>query len=214
MTRALEMYNWLSEKVKVKKTPSGLTTSIEKYIGTLGEKYKDAIVSRANNIVTKVLSFEKDHSDASNQKKMKDKHNQIVNLYLRVLEDLLIQEEKKTKSPNYFEILTNENFHKALIACSIETVNFVMNSTNISFTKLLEICEVQAFEFWRIIGSFVKFDPQMPYPMKKNLHDVELKILMCLAWKRDSVVHQLLKNLINESNTSNQMRKFCANIFS
>ena len=206
------MYNWLSEKVKVKKTPSGLTPTIERYIGNLGEKCKEAIASRVNNIVTKVLSFEKDHSDASNQKKLKDKHNQIVSLYLRVLEDLLIQEEKKTKSPNYFEILNNDSFHKALIACSIETVNFVMNSTNVSFVKLLDICECQAFEFWRIIGSFMKFDPQMPYPIKKNLHDLELKIFMCLAWKKDSIVHQLIKNLADESNAnSNQMSTIYSN---
>lgn len=203
VSRALEMYNWLSDKVKLKKNPSGLTPGMENYLSVFENKFKDDILNRSNNLVEKVLNYEKENAAKANnplnEKKVKDKHNQMVSLYLKVLEELLSQEEKKTRNPNYFELLSNEVFHKALIACSIETVFFVNNSSNVNFNVLLELCEIQAFEFWRIIGSFAKFDPQIPFPIKKHLHTIELKIIMCLAWKKGSVVQKIVRKFIDES---------------
>jgi hypothetical protein len=206
VSRALEMYNWLSDKVRLKKTPSGLTPGMEEYLGIFENRFKDEIVNRANTLVEKVLTYEKENASKNanplSEKKIKDKQSQMANLYLKVLEELLNQEERKTHSPNYVEILSNDEFHKALIACSIETVFFVNNSSSVAFPKLLELCEIQPFEFWRIIGSFAKFDPQIPPPLKSHLHSLELRIIMNLAWKKDSVVHKIIKKFIDESKDS------------
>jgi len=177
---------------------------MEEYLGVFENKFRDEILTRANTLVDNVLKYESDNTPAKTkneqtEKKSKDKQAQMVNLYLKVLEELLNQEARRTQNPNYADILANDEFHKALIACSIETVFFVNNSSNVSFSKLLELCEIQPFEFWRIINSFIKFDPQLPQPMRKHLHSLEIKILMNLAWKRDSVVHQIIKKFIAES---------------
>jgi len=206
LTRALEMYNWLSEKVRLKKTPSGLTPAMEEYLGIFENRFRDEILTRANTLVERVLNYEKENatknSNPLSDKKIKDKQSQMVNLYLKVLEELLNQEERKTDTPNYVEILSNVEFHKSLIACSIETVFFVNNSSSVAFPKLLELCEIQPFEFWRIIGSFAKFDPQIPPPLRNHLQSLELRIIMNLAWKRDSVVHKIVKKFIDESKES------------
>lgn len=182
---------------------------MENYLNAFDNKFRDEILNRANTLVEKVLNYEKEPaakaSTTLNDKKVKDKHNQMVSLYLKVLEELLSQEERKTRNPNYFELLSNEVFHKALIACSIETVFFVNNSSNISFNTLLDLCEIQAFEFWRIIGSFAKFDPQIPFPIKKHLHSVELKIIMCLAWRKGSVVQKIVRQFIDENQESGKL---------
>ena len=176
---------------------------MEEYLGIFENRFKDEILVRASDLVEKVLNYEKENatknSNALSDKKIKDKQVQMINLYLKVLEELLNQEEKKTQNPNYIGILSNEEFHRALIACSIETVFFVNNSSSVAFPKLLELCEIQPFEFWRIIGSFSKFDPLIPPPLKSHLHSLELRILMNLAWKKDSVVHKIVKKFIDES---------------
>ncbi|RZM21677.1 MAG: hypothetical protein EOO88_32055, partial [Pedobacter sp.] len=46
-------------------------------------------------------------------------------------------------------ILSNEEFHKSLIACSIETVFFVNNSSNVTFSKLLE----QSSRVWTVTAA-------------------------------------------------------------
>ncbi len=130
-----------------------------------------------------------------------DYTNQIRALSFKVWEELLLGEEKKVVNQNLAEILLNEDFHKALIACCIETTFFVNNHSNqnLTFLRLLELCDTQPFEFWRIITSFVRFDPQMPVPIRKHMHELETKIVTQLAWRRGSQVYELVVQLFEQS---------------
>ena len=206
MTRALEMYSWLNDKTKTKKNESGLTPNMERHLSAFESKFKEEILTRANDLITKVLEHEKEVLASNNtsrpENKTLEKQVQMESLYLRVLEELLNQEERKTKNLNYAEILSTEEFHRALIACSIETVFFIQNNSNVTFVKLLEICEIQPLDFWKIISSFAKFDPQMPLPLKKHLHVLELKILMNLAWKKESAVHKIIEKFMQEEKSN------------
>jgi len=133
-------------------------------------------------------------------KHLKEKHTQIVNLYFTVLEKVLEKEEKRGKTFQITDIIKNDDFHRALIACSIETVFFVNNFTDITFTELLELCGVQAFEFWKIIASFVKFDAKLPQPLIRHFYSLEVKIIMNLAWKQGSVVQQIITQSYKQQN--------------
>lgn len=133
-----------------------------------------------------------------------DYKNQIRALYFKVLEELLLEEEKKVHNQNLAGVLLNEEFHKALIACCIEATFFVNNYTNenLTFLKLLELCDTQPFEFWMIIMSFVRFDPHMPTPIRKHMHELETKIVTQLAWRKGSQVYQLVVQLFEQSKSS------------
>lgn len=123
---------------------------------------------------------------------LKDKYAQIVNLYFTVLEKVLEKEEKLGKTFQITHIIKNDDFHRALIACSIETVFFINNFSDISFTELLDLCGVQAFEFWKIIASFIKFDNKLPQPLKKHFYNLEVRIILSLAWKQGSIIQQMI----------------------
>ena len=134
------------------------------------------------------------------QKKQKDKNNQIVCLYYEILEEFLLNEENKMKNPNFFEILQNEVFHKALICCCIEVVQFLnkggeSSNTIYTFPRLLDQCEITAFQFWKIIRTFLLFDKTMPTSIKKHIQHIEFKILQSLAWKKGSDISELVTNL-------------------
>ena len=185
-----------------------MTSIIDKRLSSYEDKFKDVILMRVNRLAEKVLlSSEREKLDMIKspqyQKKIKEKHTQTICLYIKVLEELLIQETKKTQDSEGLEILRCDTFHKALIACSIETIFFVNNSSNVNFVKLLELCEIEAFDFWKVIGSFAKFDPQMPYPIKKHLYDIELKILMYLAWKKNSIVFHIVNKSLQDQKSEN-----------
>lgn len=172
----------------------------------LPDSEKTRMISRVDRIVDNVFLQDQENQSVNSQvlaKKQKDYRSQIIAVYFKVLEELLIQEEKKIHSQNFADILQNEQFHRALIACCIETTFFVNNYSAVSFVKLLELCDVQAFEFWRIITSFSKFDPHMPFPIKKHLYDLELKIITQLAWKKDSQVHRLIQQFTEASSSDN-----------
>lgn len=202
MTKALEMYNWLNDKVKLKKSEAGFPLGLDRCLSIFGEDSRDSIHTRLEMI----LGSEKGENSPATPglvKHLKEKHPQIVNLYLTVLEVLLGKEEKKGNK-QIPEILRNENFHRALITASMETVFFVNNYSSISFVDLLEVCGIQAFEFWRIIKTFLNFDPKMPQPIKKHFQDLEFQIVMKLAWKTDSVVHQLINKFLDQMKDTNQ----------
>ena len=104
------------------------------------------------------------------------------------------------KNPNFFEILQNEVFHKALICCCIEVVQFLnkggeSSNTIYAFPRLLEQCEITAFEFWKIIRTFLLFDKKMPNEIKKHIQYIEFKILQSLTWRKGNEISELVTSL-------------------
>ena len=182
---------------------------LDRCCNSLGEKFKEAFILRSEKMIERVLLSEKDKIDSSlaYQKKIRDRSNQIISLYYKVIEELLIMEEKRGKNGNVIDLLMNDSLHKSMIACSLETAFFVNNTSNTNFQKLLELCDIQAFEFWGTISIFIKFDQQIPYPIKKHLHEIEIKILTCLAWKKDSLVHKMIKDNGEENFTGKSFTK-------
>jgi len=203
MTKALEMYHWLNEKVKLKKIEAGFPLALDRCLSIFGDNCKQRILARLEEI----LNLEGNPQvhimqiNAQVKKHLNEKKSQIMNLYLTVLEKVLEKEEKRGKTFQITDIIRNDEFHRALIACSIETVFFINNFTDISFTELLELCKVQAFEFWKIIASFVKFDPKLPQPILKHFYNLEVKIIMNLAWKKGSVIQQIITRSFKNQET-------------
>ncbi len=65
------------------------------------------------------------------------------------------------KVSNFSNILENGAFHKSVIGAAAETVMFVHNIINLSFEELLLSIPVSSFDFWKIINSFLRFDPMV-----------------------------------------------------
>lgn len=151
-----------------------------------------------------VLDFDQNIQAGTSQasRRKSDYKEQIRALFFTVLEELLIQEEKKVTNQNFSDLLLSEQFHRSLAACCIETTFFVNNNLSVSFKRLIELCKIDAFDFWHILASFSKLDPHMPWPIKKHLHELETKILSQLAWEKDSQVHHLVLQFIQQSEQS------------
>ena len=164
----------------------------------------DSLRVKMENLSEKVLLPEKDNQEQGNSvaqinlKKFKDYQTQALALYVRVIEELILQLERKTAQGDLNEFLRESSFHQALIACCIEAVFFINNCSNMSFLALLEKCDIQSFDFWRVITFFVNCDASMPFPLKKHLHDLEIKIITQLAWRKGSQIHQIVKTYFQE----------------
>lgn len=64
------------------------------------------------------------------------------------------------------------------------------------------------FDLWRIMTSFMKFDPQMPKKLVNHFREVEVRIVSHLSWKHGSPVVNIIKDLsrgsgINAKNDDN-----------
>lgn len=102
-------------------------------------------------------------------------------------------ELKSISSLTYFDFIQNLNFHRSLIAICIETAFFIVHK-NLEFQKLLSFAQIEAFDFWKMINSFIKFDRNMPQAIKDHFLMKEKTIVFNHAWKKGSIVEKLVNN--------------------
>lgn len=113
-------------------------------------------------------------------------------------------EEKNMCSIEYFEFVRNLDFHKSLTAICIETIFFI-NNKDLDIQNLFNLVQIEAFDFWKMINSFVKYDKKMPLPLKEHFFIIEKMILFGYAWKSGSALDKLIKNF--EEKSKNDLEK-------
>ncbi|XP_016381687.1 retinoblastoma-associated protein-like [Sinocyclocheilus rhinocerous] len=133
-------------------------------------------------------------------------------LYYKVMESMLTSEEKRLSVQNFSKLLNNAAFHTSLLACALEVVmaTYVGNSlksggfgrssgasdsveTDLCFPWILDVFQLPAFDFYKVIESFIKAEPTLKHDMMKHLEQCEHVIMESLAWKADSPLFDLLK---------------------
>ncbi|KAM9451466.1 retinoblastoma-associated protein [Clarias gariepinus] len=128
-----------------------------------------------------------------------------VQLYYKVMESMLKSEEKRLSVQNFSKLLNNATFHTSLLACSLEVVlaTYVGYSlkngssespeTNLCFPWILDVFQLHAFDFYKVIESFIKAEPTLKHDMIEHLWRCEQQIMESIAWKSDSLLFELLK---------------------
>eukprot|EP01022_Parablepharisma_sp_SALTPOND_P014821 TRINITY_DN205_c0_g3_i3.p1 TRINITY_DN205_c0_g3~~TRINITY_DN205_c0_g3_i3.p1 ORF type:complete len:933 (+),score=77.64 TRINITY_DN205_c0_g3_i3:3512-6310(+) len=196
ITRAMEMNNWLQDHVaKVCFLESGLTPFLTNLVAA-SETSPKTLLGLLESLLKKIAAAL--GIDAEAPQKMHIKAQEIKAVYFRIVDELLCLEEKKLGSAKAAQVLANPEFHRSALAASTEIVLFVHNSMAIRFEQILELCEVQAFEFWKLVRPFLKFDPVMPNPLRLHLQQIEVKILTSLAWQKNSTIHRLLSKIVEK----------------
>jgi hypothetical protein len=203
ITRAMEMNNWLQDHVSKAQLCDGSFPTMARLLpllpDTFGQALKGALESTFKKLGT-ALGNDKSacDEDASKIGKGDVKSQRIRCMYSRIAEELLCVEEKKATAgvAELLPIVQNTKFHKAVIATATEVVLFVHNSMALRFEQILELCELSAFDFWKLIRPFLKFDPVMPSPLRMHFQEIEVKILTWLAWQRNSPIHLLLSQIV------------------
>uniref|UniRef100_A0A671RPU8 Retinoblastoma-associated protein-like n=1 Tax=Sinocyclocheilus anshuiensis TaxID=1608454 RepID=A0A671RPU8_9TELE len=124
-------------------------------------------------------------------------------LYYKVMESMLKSEEKRLSVQNFSKLLNNAAFHTSLLACALEVViaTYVEQScihydsveTDLCFPWILDVFQLPAFDFYKVIESFIKAEPTLKHDMMKHLEQCEHVIMESLAWKTDSPLFDLLK---------------------
>ncbi|KAM4796010.1 retinoblastoma-associated protein [Rhinophrynus dorsalis] len=126
-----------------------------------------------------------------------------VRLHYRVMESILKSEEERLSVQNFSKLLNNDTFHTCLLACAVEVVmaTYGRNTsqgqcspgTDLSFPWILQVFELKAFDFYKVIESFIKAEPSLTREMIKHLERCEHQIMDSLAWKSDSPLFELIK---------------------
>ncbi|KAF7697086.1 retinoblastoma-associated protein [Silurus meridionalis] len=128
-----------------------------------------------------------------------------VQLYYKVMESMLKSEEKRLSVQNFSTLLNNDAFHSSLLACALEVVlaTYVGYSLknggsespemNLCFPWILDVFQLHAFDFYKVIESFIKAEPTLKHEMVEHLGRCEQQIMESIAWKSGSLLFELLR---------------------
>lgn len=86
----------------------------------------------------------------------------------------------------------------------METVLFIGVEKHVQIHDILELVSLKAFDFWRILNSFFKFDHQMPRAINMHFRDTEVKIVSEAAWTSESSVVEVIQTILKNARASDQ----------
>uniref|UniRef100_A0A4W3H225 Retinoblastoma-associated protein n=1 Tax=Callorhinchus milii TaxID=7868 RepID=A0A4W3H225_CALMI len=124
-----------------------------------------------------------------------------VRLYYRVMESMLKSEEERLSVQNFSKLLNNDAFHISLLSCAVEVVmttygttcKGIQQETCLSFPWILSVFDIKAYEFYKIIESFIKAEQNLTRDMIKHLERCEHRIMESLAWQSGSPLFDVLR---------------------
>ncbi|KAM7444356.1 Retinoblastoma-associated protein [Porites harrisoni] len=134
-------------------------------------------------------NFMKGFTEAVNEENSNNSNQifiQAKKLYYRVMEAMLLAEEKRLSCSDFSALLNSASFHISLMACSLEVLmaDKGLPSAAIKFPWILHVLELKAFDFFKVTESFILHEPHLGSKLIKHLNSIEEQVLESLAWKK------------------------------
>ncbi|CAN0862962.1 Retinoblastoma-related protein [Linum grandiflorum] len=117
---------------------------------------------------------------------------EALKLYYRVLEAMCTAEAQILHATNLTSLLTNERFHRCMLACSAELVLATHKTVTMLFPAVLERTGITAFDLGKVIESFVRHEESLPRELRRHLNSLEERLLESLVWEKGSSLYNSL----------------------
>uniref|UniRef100_A0A674GH16 RB transcriptional corepressor 1 n=1 Tax=Taeniopygia guttata TaxID=59729 RepID=A0A674GH16_TAEGU len=188
-----------------------LNSATDKPSDTLIKYFNNCTVNPKDSILKRVESFghifKKKFAEAVGQgwaETGSQRYKLGVRLYYRVMESMLKSEEERLSVQNFSKLLNDNIFHTSLLACALEVVmaTYGRNAsqsdntsaeTDLSFPWILNVFDLKAFDFYKVIESFIRAEPSLTREMIKHLEHCEHRIMESLAWQSGSPLFDRIK---------------------
>ncbi|XP_057281630.1 retinoblastoma-associated protein isoform X1 [Pezoporus wallicus] len=188
-----------------------LNSAADKPSDTLIKYFNNCTVNPKDSILKRVENFDhifkKKFAEAVGQGCAEigaQRYKIGVRLYYRVMESMLKSEEERLSVQNFSKLLNGNIFHTSLLACAVEVVmaTYGRNAsqsdgtsaeTDLSFPWILNVFDLKAFDFYKVIESFIRVEPSLTREMIKHLERCEHRIMESLAWQSGSPLFDLIK---------------------
>uniref|UniRef100_M4CB66 Retinoblastoma-related protein n=1 Tax=Brassica campestris TaxID=3711 RepID=M4CB66_BRACM len=122
----------------------------------------------------------------------KERRLEAIKLYYRVLETLCRAEAQILHATNLNSLLTNERFHRCMLACSAELVLATHKSITMLFPAVLERTGITAFDLCKVIESFIRHEDSLPRELRRHLNSLEERLLESMVWEKGSSMYNSL----------------------
>ncbi|XP_050232092.1 retinoblastoma-related protein [Mercurialis annua] len=117
---------------------------------------------------------------------------EAIKLYYRVLEAMCTAEAQILHATNLTSLLTNERFHRCMLACSAELVLATHKTVTMLFPAVLERTGITAFDLSKVIESFIRHEESLPRELRRHLNSLEERLLESMVWEKGSSMYNSL----------------------
>ncbi|XP_022945471.1 retinoblastoma-related protein-like isoform X1 [Cucurbita moschata] len=117
---------------------------------------------------------------------------EALKLYYRVLEAMCRAESQMLHVTNLTSLLTNERFHRCMLACSAELVLATHKTVTMLFPAVLERTGITAFDLSKVIESFIRHEESLPRELRRHLNSLEERLLESMVWEKGSSMYNSL----------------------
>ncbi|KAA8539039.1 hypothetical protein F0562_025731 [Nyssa sinensis] len=117
---------------------------------------------------------------------------EALKLYYRVLQAMCTAEAQILHASNLTSLLTNERFHRCMLACSAELVLATHKTVMMLFPAVLEGTGITAFDLSKVIESFIRHEDSLPRELRRHLNSLEERLLESMVWEKGSSMYNSL----------------------
>lgn len=119
-----------------------------------------------------------------------------LKFFLYLLETLVTHEFQHSTKTILQGLLQTQNFVKAVAVLAVEIYGFINEDSRIDLTLLLDFFRLPAVDLWKVLFSACRGHlgkKTTPTVLLVHLYEIEVNILMKLAWKKDSPLFESLQ---------------------
>ncbi|XP_066339583.1 retinoblastoma-related protein 1-like isoform X2 [Miscanthus floridulus] len=200
VTSAMTTAKWLHEVIS--SLPEKPSSKLQQLLSSCDRDLTNAVTERVS-IVLEAIFPTKSSTDGGgslglNRANVFDipwaeaRKMEASKLYYRVLEAICRAELQNSNVNNLTSLLSNERFHRCLIACSAELVLTTHKPVFMMFPAVLESTGLTAFDLSKIIESFVRHEEILPRQLKRHLNSLEEQLLESMVWEKGSSLYNSL----------------------
>ncbi|KAH9623773.1 hypothetical protein KSS87_020422, partial [Heliosperma pusillum] len=182
--------------------PSQPSPQLEKYFTSCDRNVSSEVVRRAHIILAAIFpnNVLGDTSTVGDLPKSalldsiwaQQRQQEALKLYYRVLEAMCTAEAQMLRANNLTSLLTNERFHRCMLACSAELVLATHKAVTMLFPSVLEKTGITAFDLSKVIESFIRHEDSLPRELRRHLNSLEERFLESMVWDKGSSMYNSL----------------------
>ncbi|KAH9555125.1 hypothetical protein CY35_08G098100 [Sphagnum magellanicum] len=132
---------------------------------------------------------------------------EALKLYYKVIGAMCRSEAQRLQNSNLTSLLSNERFHRCMIACSAELVLATHKTVTMTFPAVLEPAGITAFDLSKVIEYFVRHEDTLPRELKRHLNSIEERLLESMAWEKGSSMYTSL--IFAKPNLAEEINRLC-----
>ncbi|KVH95741.1 Cyclin-like protein [Cynara cardunculus var. scolymus] len=200
VSTAMTTAKWL--RTNVSPLPSKPSVELERFLSSCDKDVTSDVIRRARVILEAIFpsSGLGDRSVMANIQSTNLMDNiwaeqrrlEASKLYYRVLQAMCTAESQILHGNNLTSLLTNERFHRCMLACSAELVLATHKTVTMLFPAVLERTGITAFDLSKVIESFIRHEESLPRELRRHLNSLEERLLESMVWEKGSSMYNSL----------------------